>query len=170
MRTAAPDSDDVAGLRPPLLAILIISAAALAYEVLLIRLFSIVQWHHFAYMVISLALLGYGASGTFVALLRRRLLANFSRTFRINANLFGWTAATCFLLAQQLPFNTLELFWDPRQVGYLLLAYLLLFIPFFFAANCICVSFSRFGEMIPRIYAFDLVGAGLGALRIILLL
>ena len=170
MRTAAPDSDDVAGLRPPLLAILIISAAALAYEVLLIRLFSIVQWHHFAYMVISLALLGYGASGTFVALLRRRLLANFSRTFRINANLFGWTAATCFLLAQQLPFNTLELFWDPRQVGYLLLAYLLLFIPFFFAANCICVSFSRFGEMIPRIYAFDLVGAGLGALGIILLL
>ena len=44
----------------------LISASALAYEILLMRLFSIVQWHHFAYMVISLALLGYGASGTFL--------------------------------------------------------------------------------------------------------
>ena len=31
------------------------------------RLFSIIQWHHFAYMMISVALLGYGAAGTFVA-------------------------------------------------------------------------------------------------------
>jgi len=156
--------------QPPGFAILFISAAALAYEVLLIRLFSIIQWHHFAYMVISLALLGYGASGTFVALLRRRLLNDFPKSFLINASLFGVTSVICFLLAQQLPFNTLEMFWDPMQMGYLLLAYLLLFTPFFFAANCICLCFSRFGEMIPRVYAFDLVGAGLGALGVILLL
>lgn len=156
--------------RPPFYAILFISAAALAYEVLLIRLFSIIQWHHFAYMVISLALLGYGASGTFVTLMRLRLLADFPKAFLINAILFGMSAAVCFLLAQHLPFNTLEMFWDPAQLGYLALAYLLLFIPFFFAANCICLSFARFGETIPRIYSFDLVGAGLGALGIILLL
>ena len=156
--------------RPPLYAILLVSASALAYEVLLIRLFSIIQWHHFAYMVISLALLGYGASGTFVALLRRRLLADFPGAFSFNAMLFGLTATVCFLLAQYLPFNMLEMFWDPAQLGYLLLAYLLLFVPFFFAANCICLSFTRFGEKIPRIYAFDLVGAGLGAVGIILLL
>ena len=159
-----------ASCRPPFYAILLISAAALAYEVLLIRLFSIIQWHHFAYMVISLALLGYGASGSFVTLLRARLLADFPKAFLLNANLFGLSAALCFLLAQQLPFNTLELFWDPAQLGYLALAYLLLFIPFFFAANCICLSFTRFGERIPRIYSFDLVGAGLGALGIVVLL
>ena len=42
-----------------------ISASAIAYEILLMRLLSIVQWHHFAHMIISLALLGYGASGPF---------------------------------------------------------------------------------------------------------
>ena len=42
------------------LAVALLSAGALAYEVLLARLFSIVQWHHFAYMIISVALLGYG--------------------------------------------------------------------------------------------------------------
>ena len=53
---------------PPLAAIALLSAAALGYEILLMRLFSIILWHHFAYMMISVALLGYGAAGTFVAL------------------------------------------------------------------------------------------------------
>ena len=46
-----------ATVSPPLIAIALLSAAALAYEVLLARLFSIVLWHHFAYMIISVALL-----------------------------------------------------------------------------------------------------------------
>ncbi len=49
--------------RMPLVAVALTSAGLLAYEVLLTRLFAITQWHHFAYMVISIALLGYGASG-----------------------------------------------------------------------------------------------------------
>ena len=155
---------------PPVYSVLLISAAALGYEVLLMRLFSIVQWHHFAYMVISLALLGYGASGTFLTFMRDRLVTRFDKAFTVNASLFGISAIGCFLLAQRLPFNTLEMFWDPRQWMLLLLSYLLLFIPFFFAANCVCLTFARFGEQIPRIYAFDLVGAGLGALGVVLAL
>ena len=42
------------------LAIALLSAGAIGYEILLMRLFAIVQWHHFATMVVSLALLGYG--------------------------------------------------------------------------------------------------------------
>ena len=56
---------------PPLAAIALLSAAALGYEILLMRLFSIILWHHFAYMMISVAMLGYGAAGTFVALAQR---------------------------------------------------------------------------------------------------
>ncbi|ESS68597.1 hypothetical protein MGMO_145c00100 [Methyloglobulus morosus KoM1] len=41
------------------------------------RLFSIIQRHHFAYLIISLALLGYGVSGTFLAIYRDRLKQNF---------------------------------------------------------------------------------------------
>jgi len=39
-------------------ALSLVSAAALAYEILLTRLFAIIQWHHFAYMMINVALLG----------------------------------------------------------------------------------------------------------------
>ena len=63
------------------LTVAMVSAAALGFEVLLVRLFAIVHWHHFAFMVISLALLGYGASGTALFLLRDRMVANFERWF-----------------------------------------------------------------------------------------
>ena len=80
----------------PVYAIALISASALAYEVLLIRLFSIVQWHHFAYMVISLALLGYGASGALLTLAGRLLLPRFGTAFVLGAVLFGITSLAVF--------------------------------------------------------------------------
>ena len=49
------------------IALLLVSASVLSYQVILVRAFSIGQWHHFAYMVISIALLGFGASGTLLA-------------------------------------------------------------------------------------------------------
>jgi spermidine synthase len=114
--------------------------------------------------------LGYGASGAILSLTHRWASHHFASLFVGNAALFGVSAVLCFLLAQQLPFNTLEMFWDPTQWIYLLWSYLLLFIPFFFAANSICLAFGRFDDQIPRIYAFDLMGAGLGAIGVIALL
>ena len=49
-------------------AIALISAAALAYQLLLMRWLAIAHWQPFAVMIISLALLGHGASGTWLAL------------------------------------------------------------------------------------------------------
>lgn len=50
-----------------------IAAAGLAYEVLLMRWFSMIQWHHFAFMIISFTLLGFGASGAFLSFFSTRL-------------------------------------------------------------------------------------------------
>jgi spermidine synthase len=156
--------------RPPLLSVALISAAALAYEILLMRLLSIIHWHHFAYMIISVALLGYGASGTFLSLSRNWLKGRFNGAFVVNAVMFGLTSVACFAVAQSLPFNALEVLWDPLQPLWLLCIYLLLFIPFFCAANCICLCFSEFPRHTHRVYCFDLLGAGLGGLLAIALL
>jgi len=155
---------------PPLISIALISALALAYEILLMRLLSITQWHHFAYMIISLALLGYGVSGTFLALAQNRLKGHFQAAFLVNAALFALTAVGSFLLVQSLPFNALELLWDLQHPLWLLVIYLLLFVPFFCAANCICLAFSEYPQQLHRIYSFDLLGAGAGAIGIIGLL
>jgi hypothetical protein len=157
-------------MRPPLLTIALLSATALGYEILLMRLFSIIQWHHFAYMIISLALLGYGASGTFLAFVQSRLLNRYPLALLINLGLFGLTAMPSFLVAQQIPFNPEEMLWSWREPVRLMSIYLLLSLPFFFAANAIALTFSKFSKVITRIYAFDLFGAGVGSLGVILIL
>lgn len=152
------------------LAIAVLSAATLAYEVLLLHLFAIAQWHHFAYMAISIALLGFGASGTFLFLAQRWLRSRFTLAFATNSAAFGITALTGFGLSQRLPFNALQVVWEPHQLLYLLALYPLLALPFFAAANCIGLAFARFRDSIGRVYAFNLAGSGAGALGLVGLL
>ncbi len=148
----------------------LVASAAIAYEILLVRMLSIIQWHHFAYMIISLALLGYGTSGTVLALARPWLSARFGAAFVASAALFALAMIGCFALAQRIPFNALEIVWDARQLLYLLLLYLVFFVPFLFAASCTGLAFVRYGSLINRIYLADLLGAGTGALAIVLAL
>jgi len=155
---------------PPWYSIAVLSMSALAYEILLMRLFSIIQWHHFAYMIISLALLGYGASGTFLSLYRNYLLPRYSRVYLINIVLFGFSSLLCYLLSQQIQFNAEEIFWDARQPLRLMAIYMLLTLPFFFAATAIGLSFIRYQNDVTRIYAADLLGAGAGSVVVIALL
>jgi len=156
--------------RATLVSVAVISAAILAYQVLLVRLFAIVSWHHFAYMIISIALLGFGASGTVLALARQRLVPRFPSVFAICAALFGVTAVAGFSLAMRLPFNPLAIVWDGRQILWLGLSYLLLVVPFFFGGAAIGLSFARYTGEIGRLYAVDLVGAGVGALGVVAVL
>ena len=163
----------MAAQRPPYAAIFLLSAAVLSYEVLLMRLFSLIQWHHFAYMMISVALLGYGAAGALVTLAQKPLAARFAGVFATAAGLFGVTALLAVLAAQRVGFNALEILWDPRQLGRLGLIHGLLIVPFLCAATAICLSFTRFPDQIPRLYAADILGAaagGLGAIGLLLLL
>ena len=156
--------------RPPFIAVALLSASALAYEVLLFRLYAMIQWHHFAGMIISQALLGFGVSGIFLLLFPRLWRERMQPFFTTNLWLFAFAMPLAFLAAQQAGFNTLEIFTDWRQWLRLAAVYLCLATPFFFIANCVGAALSHYSGDIPKVYAFDLTGAGLGALGIVLLL
>ena len=160
---------DAGGVEPAapgfllLAAVALLSAAALGYEILLTRLLAIVQWHHFAFLVISIALLGFGASGAFLVVVGHRLRVPAGPFLAISALAFAVTAPACFAIAQRLPFNVLELPWSLRPLGWLLVIELLLAIPFFIAAIGIGRTLIVFGDRLSRVYAADLAGAGGGA-------
>src|SRR5229473_719415 len=156
--------------RMTLAAIALTSAGLLAYEVLLTRLFSIIQWHHFAYMVISIALLGYGASGAFLAVTGNRLHRHVGAAFAAGATLFAASTVASFAVAERLSFNALAVIWEPRQLLYLLVLYLLFALPFFCAATCIGLALVAFPERIGRTYRYDLVGASTGAIGLMVAL
>lgn len=156
--------------RLPIFSVALLSATALAYEILLTRLFSIIQWHHYAFMVISLALLGYGASGTFLALTQKTLLPRFHVSYITSLVLFGISTLVCFLVAQSITFNPEEILYSAGQWWSLAAIYLSLSLPFFFAASAIGLSLAKFRARLAGVYAADLIGAGLGSLCIVLLL
>ena len=156
--------------RTPLVTVALISAAALGYEILLMRLFSIVQWHHLAYMVISLALLGFGASGTLICIARSFFERNILAVLYGSAMLFAVTAPGMFLWVSSFEFNPDALLFDLTQFRLLAATYFLLALPFFFAANTIGVALMCFPQRIGVVYACDLVGAGVGSVGVILLL
>ncbi len=156
--------------RPPLISVGMLSASLLAYEICLMHLFAIIQYHHFAYMIISLALLGYGSSGTFLAIFQKYLRENYVLFYVSCVVLFSSTALISFLLAQAVPFNGLELFWDIRQTFYLALLFVLLVLPFFFGAAAIGMTLAFYRKSVSMIYGADLVGAGFGSLAVLFLL
>lgn len=54
-----------------LASLFLLSLSVLAMELCLTRIFSVLSWHHFAYLIISLALLGFGAAGSYLTVARR---------------------------------------------------------------------------------------------------
>jgi hypothetical protein len=121
-------------------------------------------------MIISLALLGYGASGTFLALTRKQWLTRFNTFYVGNAVAFAIASLVCYLLAQKVAINPEEMLWNWRQLLRLPALYLLLGLPFFFAANAVGIALADPRAQTTRIYAADLAGAAAGALGILGLL
>ena len=152
------------------ISLFLISFSILSYQILLMRIFSITSWSHFAYMIISVALLGFGASGTFVFLFLKRIKRHFYSFFTIFSFLFSISLWLCFALCQKIPFDPFLIIWYKGQYLYLLGYYLLLFIPFFLGATCIGISFSQFSQKISKVYFLNLLGSGVGALGVILLM
>ena len=152
------------------IAVALLSAGVLGYEILLARLLAIVHWHHFAYMIIAVALLGFGAAGSLVAVLQRPLLRHFRWTFGGAALGFGAGAPLAFALAQWLPFNALEIAWDRAQLAWLFALYLVLSLPFLSAALALALAFRANAARAGALYRMDLMGAGFGALGMVFLL
>ena len=167
-------------MNPYFLSVALLAGSIIAYEITLVRLFSIAQWHHFAHMIISLALLGFGASGTAISLTQRWLMGNrwtaneadrrFHNAYTICGLLYSIGVVGCFVLHQYVPFNPLMLVWQPSQVLSIFVLYLILSLPFFFGAACIGLALLRFAANINRLYFFDLLGSGIGALGIIVMM
>jgi SAM-dependent methyltransferase len=63
---------------------------------------------------------------------------------------------------QQIPFSPFRLILDPWQLIYTPLYYVTLAVPFFCSGLAIALLLSRGGREVNRLYAADLLGAGLG--------
>ncbi len=145
----------------------LLSASTLLFEVALLRLFSISLWHHFAYMVVSIAFLGYGASGTAV-MVSKRLKGPW--LIKAGPLFFAISVPSAYLVSGLVPFDPVRLAWDYGQLLYIALYYLALSVPFFFSGLTIALAFLHAERKdTGPLYASDLAGAGSGPLAAIVL-
>ncbi len=154
------------------MAIGLISAAIIAFQLVLMQILSYVQWYHFAYMIISIALLGFGAAGTFLTIFQRTLKQNYYRIFPLLLLITAILMSIVVIVAgtESVRFDSLLIFHDHKYTGRLLSTYLIFFLPFFTGALAIGMSFLKFAGQIGKIYFANLIGSGLGGIIALLLM
>jgi hypothetical protein len=158
-----------------LASVFLASLSVIALEILITRIFSISQWHHLSFMVISIALFGMAASGTYLSLFtsRQGRWHTFpEQSSRVDYLSFFYTisALVSFFLVKTLPLDYYKLPLQPIQALYLLIAYLSLSAPFFFTGLIISNAYISKPEKSGLIYFTNMAGSALGALIPLILL
>ncbi len=149
-----------------LIATALLSVALIAYQVAIIQLLSYVQWYHYANMVISIALLGFGAAGTVLSLLRKKLIDHSTALLPLLMIISGLTMVMAVSLSRSnfARFDSYLLFVDKKQWLSLFINYLLFFFPFFFGALALGIIFVKYVTEIGKFYFSNLMGSGIGAI------
>jgi hypothetical protein len=148
------------------LSLALVSAALLAFQIALLQILATSQWHHFAYLVISIALLGFGAAGTLLALTRRWMIARQAQLLPLLLCCCAVTLAGSLAITQSLfgGFDSFLLFVDISEVLKLSAVAILLMLPFACGALTIGLIFTLETERIGSYYFANMFGSGLGCL------
>jgi Spermine/spermidine synthase domain len=141
--------------------IFLIALSGLVLEVSITRIFSAAIWYHFAFVAVSVALVGLGASGLVVQHRVKKLKGKWAENLTI---LSAW-GITIFI-----PITLFVMHALASQVIYLPLFMILFSVPFFFVGIIISAAFNAFASVAGRLYAADLIGASVGALLVVLFL
>src|SRR5262249_52889937 len=120
------------------LGLFLISLATLLLELSLTRVLSVSLWYHFGFLVISTALLGFGASGVTLALwtgLREK--RNLDSVLGVLGLLFALSVVFSFWLMQKIPFDPFSVAVEHWQLLFMPLYFLVAAIPFFWSGLAI---------------------------------
>jgi len=141
--------------------IFLASLSGIILEIAITRIFSAAIWYHFAFVAISIALIGLGSSGLLIHYRLKKIKENWAGDL---------TIASSIGIVVILPLILYVMHSLASQVVYLPLYMFLFAIPFFFVGIIISAAFSAFANVAGRLYAADLIGASLGAILVVFLL
>jgi hypothetical protein len=141
--------------------IFLIALSGLVLEVSITRIFSAAIWYHFAFVAVSVALVGLGASGLVVQHRVKKLKGKWAENLTIYS---AWGIAIF------IPITLFVMHALASQVIYLPFFMILFSVPFFLVGIIISAAFNAFASVAGRLYAADLIGASAGALLVVLFL
>ncbi len=149
------------------ISIFLVSASIISLQIALMRLLSITRYHHFSYLVISTALLGFCASGTFLTLLSGHMKKHFNVYMPLSILCFLITASLSYYAAESIPLDIQYIFFSGKQLIFFILYNLCIFIPFFCGAVVIGSALMCFERSVPLVYGANMLGSGTGGVMAI---
>ncbi len=164
--TAAPIGQSSA--RSATLAVALMSFSALLLELGLTRIFSVVLFYHFAFLAISIALLGLGAGAVF-AFLRREWLDQWT-IGELGVTLCAANALVILGALEVVLHSSVAMHLDWANFGRLTVLYLAAAVPFFITGLLFAIVFARHPARITQLYGADLLGGSLACLALVPLL
>lgn len=153
---------------PLAVAVALNSFAVLLLELALTRLFSVVLFYHYAFLAISVTLLGLGAGGVF-SFLRRESLRRYS-TRAIGTTLSALCSVAVLVVLEVVLRTPVHPDLSIGSLRGLTLIYLAAGIPFFLTGMLFSIVFARNPSGISRLYGADLAGGALACLATVPLL
>ena len=146
------------------MALAMISVSVIGLEITLMRVLALRFWTYFAAMVISVALLGFGFSGTTLALVQTRLRPYHQLWLSVFAFSSALSVLLCAWAVQQIPLDVHYLPWNlSAEMLHILEIECLMMIPFFFTGIFLGLALMDHPERIHGHYAANLAGSGAGA-------
>jgi len=144
------------------ISLLLISSSIILFELSLMRSLSYLKFSHFSYLVISIALLGFCASGTVISLLHEFLLKRGEGGLTMLFIILTFTLSSCYILSWGLEPDSLFLFSARDKMFSLFLYIILLFFPFFAAGMIAGTILFIYKEDTGLLYGMNLIGSGAG--------
>jgi spermidine synthase len=154
--------------RSATLAVALMSFSALLLELGLTRLFSVVLFYHFAFLAISIALLGLGAGAVF-SFLRREWLERWTIN-QLGSTLCAANALIILAALEIVLHTSVAMHLDWGNFGRLTVLYLAAAVPFFITGLLFSIVFARYPARITQLYGADLLGGSLACLALVPLL
>jgi spermidine synthase/MFS family permease len=150
--------------------IFFISLTSLLYQILLMKLMSLIQWSNLVTFVLGLAMLGYSAGGVALAIFKDMIEKRLKFFRFLFSTLFSLSAFFTFYLLQRIPLSPQEILWDYKQLLYFFIFFVGLSIPFAAVSAFLGSYYLEQKLRGGRIYFFDLVGAASGSLLAIIVI
>lgn len=151
-------------------ALFLISITLIAFELIIMRVFSVASWSTFGSMVISIALLGFGLAGTILTFLQKKVKKEPEKWLTL-ANLALTPAiAFSYICVQYIPFNPVFIAFEIIQYFWLSCYYFLYAIPFFVGALFIGICFTVVSKHVHRLYFWNMVGSGAGGILVLFIM
>ncbi|PIE36103.1 hypothetical protein CSA56_01435 [candidate division KSB3 bacterium] len=144
-----------------------VAGSSLLLEIAMTRVFAVAFFNHYAFLIISTAMFGFGLSGVVLAIVPAIRRFDFDKLLAVLSICFSLSVIVTLKIVVDVPLQFGNIKEQGIQILYLSVYFIALAIPFFFSGMVVALLLSHIAGKVNRLYFSDLLGAGIGCFLVL---